>query len=234
MGTAVLSDSGGDVFQESTLGARIGLVRYGHTAKSGETEDLSGSWQLDVEGGAFLRQNWDEGLDLEAVDFRIGVPLTWRRGPWDVKFGFYHLSSHLGDEFQLRNPDFERRNFLRDVLVLGTAYHLTPDWLLYGEAGFAVNTDGGSEPWEFQFGVEYSPAIRNGWHGSPFLAVNGHLREEFDFGGAVNILFGWQWRPWHSDGLLRIGGQYYNGKSLQYSFFDENEQLIGAGIWFDF
>jgi len=31
-----------------------------------------------------------------------------------------------------------------------------------------------------------------------------------------------------------VGGQYYNGPSLQYSFLEEQENLIGGGIWFDF
>jgi hypothetical protein len=34
--------------------------------------------------------------------------------------------------------------------------------------------------------------------------------------------------------LLRIGLQYYNGKSIQYEFFDEDQQLFGYGIWVDY
>ncbi len=229
LGTALLAEDGGDTFQDSVLGGRVGLVRYG-TPGAIRPE----GWQLDVEAAAFLRQNWSQNLDVEAVDFRIGVPLTWRRGPLAVKFGYYHLSSHVGDEFLVRNPGFRRRNFVRDVLLLGTAYNVTPDWLVYGEVGAAVNSDGGSETWEFQFGVEYSPAIRTGFRGAPFFAINAHLREEFDFGGGLNVLGGWQWRSIDSDNLLRIGAQFYTGKSLQYSFFNQNEQLIGVGIWYDF
>ena len=229
LGTAVLHNRGGDTFQESTLGARIGLLRYGTVGAVSPQ-----GFQIDIEAGAFLRQNWSENLDVDAVDFRVGVPLTWRRGQWDFKAGAYHLSSHVGDEFLLRNPGFRRRNFLRDTLLVGAAWHATPDWLLYGEAGYAVNTDGGSQPWEFQFGVEYSPARDNGFHGTPFFAVNVHLREEFNFGGGLNVLFGWQWRTCCFGHRLRIGGQYYTGKSLQYSFFDTNEELLGFGIWYDF
>ncbi|MFQ5732778.1 MAG: DUF1207 domain-containing protein [Planctomycetaceae bacterium] len=229
MGTALLFETDGDTLQESALGARVGLIRYG--TPGGVRPE---GWQLDIAGAAFLRQNWTHDLDVDAVDFRIGVPLTWRRGPWAAKFGYYHLSSHVGDEFLVRNPGFQRINFVRDALLFGLAYDVTPDWLVYGEVAYAVNTDGGAEPWEFQFGVEYSPVIRSGLRGSPFFAVNGHLREEFDFGGSVNILAGWQWRSSASDARLRIGGQYFNGKSMQYSFFNRNEELAGVGIWYDF
>jgi len=40
----------------------------------------------------------------------------------------------------------------------------------------------GGEPLEFQFGAEYAPSSASGCRGTPFAAVNGHLREEFDFG----------------------------------------------------
>jgi len=229
MGTALLFETGGDTLQSSVLGGRIGLLRYG-TPDAIRPE----GWQLDVEGAAFLRQNWTHNLDVDAVDFRIGVPLTWRRGDWAAKFGYYHISSHVGDEFLLRNPGFVRRNFVRDALLFGVSHNITPDWLIYGEVGYAVHTDGGAEPWEFQFGVEYSPVERTGFKGSPFFAINGHLREEFNFGGGLNVLFGWQWRSSVTDHVLRIGGQYFNGKSLQYSFFNRHEQLIGVGIWYDF
>ena len=45
---------------------------------------------------------------------------------------------------------------------------------------------------------------------------------------------GWQWRGRESDHLLRVGMQYFNGKSSQYSFFDEHEELIGLGLWYDY
>ncbi|RME24993.1 MAG: DUF1207 domain-containing protein, partial [Candidatus Zixiibacteriota bacterium] len=57
---------------------------------------------------------------------------------------------------------------------------------------------------------------------------------EVRYGGGLNVLFGWQWRTGSSGRRLRIGGQYYTGKSLQYSFFETNEELLGFGIWYDF
>ncbi len=87
---------------------------------------------------------------------------------------------------------------------------------------------------EFQFGVQYSQAVAIGLRGAPFAAVNGHLREDFDFGGNINVVAGWQWRGAESDRLFRAGFQYYNGKSMQYQFFDKDEELLGIGLWFDY
>lgn len=213
---------------ESTLGGRIGLFRDG-TVGAIRPE----GWQLDLEGAAMPRLDMDNSEDLEAVDFRFGIPWTWRQGPLAIKAGYYHLSSHVGDEFLIRNPTFRRRNYVRDSAIFGVSYDVTPNVRTYGEVAYAFKTSDGAEPWEFQFGTEYSPAraIRRG---DPFAAVNFHLREEFDFGGAVNLMAGWQWRSPTTDRLFRIGLQYYNGKSLQYEFFDQNEQLLGFGMWLDF
>jgi hypothetical protein len=167
------------------------------------------------------------------VDFRAGFPLTFGNGPWRTKLAYYHLSSHLGDEFLLKNPTVTRINYTREVMVLGESYYVTPDWRLYGEAGWAFHSDV-SGPWEFQLGVDYSPAADFGFRGSPFAAVNGHVREEVDFSGNVVAQLGWQWRQAASAHLLRIGAEYFNGKSDQFEFFNRFENKVGFAVWYDY
>jgi len=214
-------------YWDAALGARMGLLRFG----SCDPAEPQG-WQLDVAGGVFPRLSLEEDRDLVSVDFRIGVPLTLRRGRWEWKFGYYHLSSHLGDEYMLRHAR-PRINYVREALVWAAAWRPFRDVRLYAEADFAFYTDGGAEPWAFQFGAEYSPLAPAGLRGAPFLAVNGHLREENDFGGNLSLHAGWQWRA-ASGHLLRAGFHYLNGMSPQCQFFDEHEEQIGAGIWYDF
>jgi hypothetical protein len=214
---------------DSTLGGRVGLLRYGT-----RTAVRPDGWQLDVEAAAFPRLDPNEDRDLVASDFRAGIPLTYGDGPYRVKFAYYHLSSHLGDELLLKNPDTIRLNFTRDVLVWGHSYYLTDDWRIYGEVGWAFYDDGGAEPWEFQFGLEYSPLRPSGLHSAPFLALNGHLRQELNFGGNFVLQAGWQWRATAGEQLIRTGLQYYNGGSPQSSFFRASEQQIGIGLWYDY
>jgi hypothetical protein len=218
----------GTVF-EGTIGGRIGMLRFG-TSDPIHPE----GWQWDLESAAMLRQDPEQEWDVEATDFRIGSVLTWRRGPLGIKAGYYHLSSHVGDEFLVRNPGFVRANYLRDALLLGLHRYLTDDLAIYGELAYAFKTDGGADPWELQFGAEYCPLEATGVHGAPCMAVNAHLREEYDFGGGVNIIAGWQWRGSQNNRRFRIGAQYYNGKELQWSFVEEDVVLIGGGVWYDF
>ena len=237
LSSRILQESGGDLYWSLEAGTRVGLLRYGTPSgwRNRETGRPEG-WQLDIAGAAFPRLNFDHELDVDAVDFKVGVPLTYSEGPWEAKFGFYHLSSHVGDELLLRDPTVQRINYVRDAAVLGGGYYVNPDLRLYSEVEYAVNYDGGSEPWHVQFGFDYQPArVNPDLHApSPFLAVNTLLREEVDWGGGVNVVTGVQWRGPRSDRLFRLGLQYYNGKSWQFSFFDQHEELLGLSIWYDF
>lgn len=219
---------GGNTFLDSNLGGRFGLLRYADNHPL-----FPRGWQIDFEGSAQLRLDNDNEMDVHSADFRAGIPISVSHGRWAYRFGYYHLSSHLGDEFLLRNPGFNRLNFSRDVLYLGGSYWLNERSRVYGESGYAFYCDV-SEQWEFSMGYESAPRRPTGLCGEPFFAVHGHLREELDYGGSVNVELGWAWRSQHSPGLLRTGLQYYNGKSSQYSFFDEFEEQIGLGLWYDF
>jgi len=217
-------------FWDGTLGGRVGLLRYGTCDPI-----FPQGWQLDVEAAAIVRLTLDEIRDFETADYRVGVPLTYGVENWQFKFAVYHLSSHLGDEFAIANPGSldERINYVRDALVVGASYYPHPAWRLYSEAAYAVNVDGGAEPWEFQFGTELSEPGPTGLHGTPFLAANAHLREEHDYGGDVTLQAGWLWRG-RSGQVTRMGLHLYNGKSSQYQIFNNSEQQIGFGLWYDY
>ena len=75
-----LHESGGRSLWDTTLGWRVGLVRFG-TPREIQPE----GFQLDVEGGTFLRGLSGDGNDVQSMDFRVGVPLTWREGPFQAK-----------------------------------------------------------------------------------------------------------------------------------------------------
>ena len=210
-------------------GARMAVVRYGTAGWP-----RPNGWELDIEGAAFPRLDIDHEQDLISADFRVGVPLTYGSGPFQAKLACYHLSSHLGDEYLLRFPDADRVNYSRNALVLGGSYHVRDDLRLYAEAEWAFYTDGGSKPWEFQLGIDYTPDYpADSRRGAPFVALNGQLREEVDYGGGFVAQAGWQWRG-PTNRLFRVGVQYSTGKSDQYQFCQRNEDKVGIGIWYDF
>lgn len=209
------------------LGGRVGLVRYGTT--NGARPE---GFQIDMEGAAFPRLDPESQMDLNAADFRFGIPFTYGVGCWQVKFAYYHLSSHLGDEYVFRNNLTTRFNYARDAIVLGFSYFALPSVRLYAEADWAFYQDV-AEPWAFQFGAEYSPQGPTSRRGTPFVAINGHLRQELDYSGNVTVQAGWQWRS-TAGHLMRIGGHYYNGLNPQYALYNDFEEQMGVGIWYDY
>ena len=222
-------DSTGRTVWENTLGGRIGLLRHGTVGAYRPK-----GWQFDFEGAALPRVlPGTVSTMLEAVDFRVGLISTWAVDRWHIKAGYYHLSSHLGDEFVIANPMFTRLNYVRDSAITGATYDLSDDWQTYGEVAYAFGAEDGAKPLELQYGLQYTPMVF-GLRGAPFAAINGHTRQ--DFGGitSVNMQAGWQWRGTQSQHLMRLGMQYYKGPALQYSFPGGHDRLIGGGLWFDF
>ncbi len=212
-------------FVDMTVGGRFGLVRYGNGS-----EIKPEGFQFDIETAAMGRLDVRQDVDLSSADLRIGGVLSHRMGDARVKLGYYHLSSHVGDEYLIAHPDFDRINYSREALVLGFEYFITSAVMPYVEVEWGTRVDGGSEPWEFQLGVDVSPA-----HGglAPFFAVNGYLRQEVDFSGNFVMQAGVQYRRvWGQ--RIRAGGQYLTGKDPQFSFFQNPETQAGIGLWYDF
>lgn len=212
---------------ECALGGHVGILRHGTTNAINPQ-----GWQLDLEGAALPRVDLGHESDLESCDFRAGFLSTWRYGANAYKAGYYHLSSHAGDEYLIRYPKYVRLNYVRDSLIVGWTRNLTEDLQIYGEAAYAFNHEDGAEPIELQYGIQYSPMIF-GLRGAPYAAINGHTRQDFGYITSVNAMAGWQWRG-YSNRLWRFGLQYYTGPAYQWEFAGQNETLYGGGMYMDF
>jgi hypothetical protein len=226
-----LSEKKRGLIWETQVGGRVGLLRYG-TSSAIKPQ----GWQFDLEGGAQVRIDPNHQSDVEAVDYRVGCLSTWRHGRNGVKAGYYHLSSHLGDEFLIRNPSFlsTRLNYVRDSAIVGWMYDLSDDMQVYGEVAYAVGHQGGAKPLELQYGYQYLPLQAFDCHGAPYFAINGHTREDLNWITGVNTTAGWLWRGEQTNHTFRVGMQYYTGPAIQYSFVGRNETLLGGGLWFEY
>lgn len=211
------------------LGGRVGILRYGNDSASRPE-----GWQVDLGGAAFPRLQLNHDLDVVSCDYKFSLPISYSRGRHATRFGYYHLSSHLGDEYMIKHPDARRINYSRDCLLLGhSIYFRDRTMRIYAEAAWAFQTGDMTKPWEFQFGFEYAPNHATGTRPEPFFAIGGHLREEVDFGGNMIVQTGLLWQG-VSNQRFRIGLQYYVGMSDQYEFIDQYENKVGFGIWYDF
>lgn len=215
---------------DAVLGGRFGVLRNG----SCDSVNPQG-FQLDIEGAVFARVLPDQPSSMLAgSDYRAGLLGTYRNGGTAYKWGYYHISSHIGDEFLIANPTFNRLNYVRDSLITGVTQDLNAATQVYGEIAYALGVEGGAKPLEFQFGTQYQPVARTGLRGAPYIAANYHIREDFNFHGGVNTVAGWGWQAAETRHRLRVGLQYYNGPSMQYQFLDTWENMYGGGFFYDY
>src|SRR3569623_753759 len=149
----------------------------------------SGLWraasisQVGLQGAVFGLFNLDApASDLGNADYWIGIPLSYRRGPWSVLTRLYHQSSHLGDEFLLGHPGVNRINLSYEELEAIGSLDLDSE-RLFGGGGYMVHSEPNLRPWDFQVGEE----------GRNRLAIR-----EFDFVTALELLcrevLGWGWK----------------------------------------
>ncbi len=227
--TVIYHDSEDGIFWDATLGGRVGLVRYGTLG----AKNPSG-WQWDLEGAVFTRLDLRHAEDVESMDYRFGTELTAAEGPWAVKFGYFHISSHIGDEYLVRNATLNRLNYVTESLVLGGSYKPIESVRLYGELVYAFHVAGGAKPFQFQTGAEYTPIARSAWLGAPFAAINLQCREAVEYDVSTTLQLGWLYQGPESDRRFRVGVQYGNGPTSQYSFFLRRDQYVGMGVWFDY
>lgn len=84
------------------FGERFGLIRW---------SKLEDAWQLSIAGGLFAQFDMDSGsTDLINADYLIGLNLSRLVEQKEYRIRIFHQSTHLGDEFILRNKP-KRINF---------------------------------------------------------------------------------------------------------------------------
>lgn len=222
-----------DWIWDITLGGRAPILRYGN-----KNPLHPEGFQLDIEGSAHLRLDYEHAMDVDATDFRFGVPFSYGNRVWQFKTGYYHVSSHLGDERILRLERegiyHNRINYVREAWIFGFSYRIRPSFRVYAEADIALWTGECTKPLHFQFGAEYASMYpTNEFWGKPFAAVNILLLQEHDYDGSICLQAGWQWRGTHNQ-VFRFGLQYFGGVSEQYEHIAHREHKFGIGLWYDF
>lgn len=198
---------------------------------SGALEEYGVS-QIGLQGAVFAVFNLDApSFDLVNADYWIGIPLSYRRGPFSFLTRIYHQSSHLGDEFLLgRGTELERVNLSYEDWESLVSYEWR-DWRFYGGGGVILNSEPDLDPVHVQGGVEYRKRkLMHDWH--LVAAADWQASQEQD------------WRLNHSlqlglafDGTqgreIRLMLEHYRGFSPNGQFYTERLRYSGLGVYFD-
>jgi hypothetical protein len=203
---------------ETSIGGVFPLVRF-----YGPSDGREGL-QLDLEAAVFTRLAGK--LKLTVADYALSLPFSWSRGPWQARFGYHHVSGHLGDEY-IKDTGVETRSVARGEVVAGLARRWA-GYRLYGEAGVAYAMRGipSDEKERLDFGGEWLP------QNSPlFGALDLELRADHDWEPDVTLQMGREWRA-ASGRRARVGIEGYHGRSpyLQFRGVDEHWGGISIGL----
>lgn len=197
-----------------------------------------GDFELGMQAAVFsvfdLASN---SFDLVNSDFVVGGTLAHHLGDVTTMLRLYHQSSHLGDEYLLRN-DVDRENLSYEVVDLLVSYSPSPaGWLrLYGGGGLIVHREPELERGLTQVGVELrSPVAFKGGHLRPLGGVDLQFREESDWNADVSTRFGVQIEHARLRRLrIQILGEYYRGRSPVGQFYGRRIQTAGLGLHIGF
>jgi len=212
------------------LGYDFGLLR-----RQGERPD--DGWQLSVFGSIDSLFNLDlPGDALVNSDYRIGMPLTWRRGAFSARGRLVHQSSHLGDELILGGNAPRRIDLSFESVDLLVAWEYS-GWRVYG---------GGNYVWRSSTELYDKGASTH--LGFDFVTSSGVLFGQRLTGGIdVKWLEQADWRSGTSAKLGLMLGRYspdrrgftifleaYDGFAPFGQFFVEDVKYYGATVQFDF
>ena len=231
-------DDGSDMDVGSVgISDAFGVLRWGGSR-------AGNGFQVGLAGSVFAQFDLNtSSYDLINADYSIGVPITMRANAFSMRLRVYHQSSHLGDEFLLRenNPTFKRENISFESAEMILSLDGGP-LRVYGGGEYLLRRDPPDlERYVAHGGVELRPARRIVRFGSlagvRFVAA-GDLKasQEQDWKPAVSVRTGFEFdRPRDTDPPGRRWGllaELYNGPSPYGQFFRRSVKYYGAGIHF--
>ncbi|CDR34004.1 Conserved putative secreted protein [Criblamydia sequanensis CRIB-18] len=193
-----------------------------------------GFLQINLEGGLWaVFDPLHESAPLYNADYYVGFPIEYAVDRWVFRLRAYHISSHLGDEFLLNNPGFDRRNPSAEYLDFFVSNYITDEIRLYSGIGWVIQHDESFDSGNFyvQAGTElrfprlgfYNPCQH--LYGLPFFAMDfkyfNIYKEHID----QTYVLGWEWGKTTCEfKRLRAYIMYHDGYSAdgQFSEYADN------------
>jgi hypothetical protein len=203
---------------------------------------FGGQWETGVQAGVFAIFDLDAASkDLLNADYFVGLFGDYRLGSFQAMGRVFHRSSHLGDEFLLRNSSIDRVNLSYEAVdVKLSAYVL--DGLLdsrfsravrvYAGGGYLFDQDPSDvKPWWTQAGLE----IQSPWAlwrtVRPVVAVDVQNYQQNGWNPDVSVRAGLAFESLEVlDRKLFLLFEYFNGNSPNGQFYQSRIEYVGAGL----
>jgi hypothetical protein len=210
------------------FGELFPVVRY--------APEYGGAWEMGIQAGVFAIFDLDsDSFDLINADYRVAIPLTYARSYYALMARIFHQSSHLGDEFLLREP-VDRVNLSYEGLDLLLSVDLPYSFRIYGGGGYLFRAEPDSlDRGSVQTGLEFAGLALGSPIGVPVAAIDIQLNEEDNWRPNVSPRAGLQFgEPLGFGRNLQVLLEYFDGKSPNGQFYDRTVRYIGFGVHLNF
>lgn len=182
-----------------------------------------------------------DSTDLVNSDFWVGVPVSFRWADFSVIGRIFHQSSHLGDEFLLRNQ-VDRVNLSYEAVDLIFSYDFGPKvdqprgfetrrvFRLYGGGGVLLRKEpadldrlwahGGAE-------IKSPEVFFKNWV-RPIAAADFQSNQEYDWDVDISVRAGVQLENSDKPGRqVQVLFVYFNGRSPNGQFYERTIEYLG-------
>jgi hypothetical protein len=215
----------------------VGAVSFGESFTLYRERLGQAWWEVGIQAGVFsVFDHEGESTDLVNADYFVAGVLGWRYDHFSALARLFHQSSHIGDEFLLRNRIQDRVNLSYEGIDLKGSYEFADMFRVYAGVGYLFRRDPSSlDPWSTQAGLEFRspwPDIAARWR--PIAAVDIQQREENDWHPDLSIRAGIQLDGVLATRNLQLLLEYFSGYSPNGQFSREKIDYLGLGVHFHF
>lgn len=210
----------------------VAAVSFGETFTVYRDELPLGWWEVGIQAGVFSLFDLDAASkDLINADYFVAAVAGYRHDRFSALGRVFHQSSHLGDEFLLRNR-VKRVNLSYEGVDLKLSYDFFGDVLrAYGGGGYLFDRDPTRlKPGSLQWGLEF----RSPWPGDahryrPIAAIDVQNREQNDWHSDISVRAGVEFKGVLVTRNLQLLLEYFGGYSPNGQFYQQKIDYIGLG-----
>jgi len=230
-------------YQDNNFDGRdIGSVSFGETIPIYRSNfgQSNAQWEAGIQAGVFSDFNLGaSSTDLINTDFIASVYSSMRLGQFSAFGRIYHQSSHLGDEFLLRQAQskFERVNLSYEGADLKLSYELPYGVRIYGGGGGLFHREPSElKVWSAQYGIEFRSPWRIEFASMrPIIAADIKNYDENNWSTDVSARAGVEFENSQILGRkLQLLAEYYNGFTPSGQFYNEKVEYFGIGAHYHF
>jgi hypothetical protein len=194
------------------------------------------SLELGMEVASFTQFEfrWVDGRSQRNIlntDFKVGIPLIYHAQKWTYRLRMFHVSSHWGDDYMIRNHIYHYiPNAVNYEQMDFTASYTKTFYRIYGGFGVVIRPETIRKRWDFEAGFFITKKIGKShalaWIGG--MDIKAYQQNNFNPG--INAAIGIRManREKHPFKLML---QYYHG-NLPFGVYEARHvQWLGIGLY---